>query len=808
MTARPGDTIEVGLAISGQHTSGGGSDHPSDSTPSSSQSSVSGESPTRVTEAPVVCTFDIGHKYSSFSALPDDSFSDSQPLEDSSETRLSESAETRSEPQFDSLILRRLLKLIGGTLRSSLQPKTFPRGRRCELSVVLERGPPLSVLNGRTSSSDEETYRQPFSDIPLAHEPSIDELASFVETLRGRKVAFYASSQGSFAQHLTRYLTAWGMDISHVPTDGIEEKDPAEGTANTHAQYGSVASLPGVGASTSSGETIVPIADSASDGSSESKPISSENGLSLIIIDDDVQGLRRQLLQQRAETIPNLQRHSRKRPSLAAQHRPRSSPSIRNTLLTVGAAPSQKQPSPPSAFTPVPIVHFTSLANYKLVKDTIQGMILGYTSLPLIPEVIIIPKPAGPRRILTALHTAIHKPFVDPFFSPIATSPMSPGSTLPPFLSGRKSTSVSTPPSGFRSGPERQTRASSDSAAALAPPSPLLIPERVEYFSESSVKALGGNAASGLVIQSPDGRPAGIFFQPQSRMPTPRSELTMTIMDRERTTTRPVSQRISRRTTSRNSTVNGGAIETSNEATSRHRSPSTKPLLDVALGRLSFSSAPSPSSNQPRHGEETDLQRSSRGKGRAGVTAVDQEECRVLTSAAWREATQTLAKLPSTSVTPLNSNPVSTTSTSVTQSPVTDSTSLSPTRLLSNTGSSAPMSRSATSPTSSEPKKTTRRATQGPRSPVVSTGMKKSKTVGNNIVPPISVLIVEGELCLSLHLLSSFNLHYLDNAINQTILSTFMRRNKIKYEVAWNGREAVEKWRNGNFHLILVILQL
>lgn len=58
------------------------------------------------------------------------------------------------------------------------------------------------------------------------------------------------------------------------------------------------------------------------------------------------------------------------------------------------------------------------------------------------------------------------------------------------------------------------------------------------------------------------------------------------------------------------------------------------------------------------------------------------------------------------------------------------------------------------------------------------------------------------------HLLSFFNLHYLDNAINQTILSTFMRRNKIKYEVAWNGREAVEKWRNGNFHLILVILQL
>lgn len=44
----------------------------------------------------------------------------------------------------------------------------------------------------------------------------------------------------------------------------------------------------------------------------------------------------------------------------------------------------------------------------------------------------------------------------------------------------------------------------------------------------------------------------------------------------------------------------------------------------------------------------------------------------------------------------------------------------------------------------------------------------------------------------------------LDNPINQKILSTFMRRKKIRFEVANNGREAVEKWRTGGFHLILV----
>jgi hypothetical protein len=44
----------------------------------------------------------------------------------------------------------------------------------------------------------------------------------------------------------------------------------------------------------------------------------------------------------------------------------------------------------------------------------------------------------------------------------------------------------------------------------------------------------------------------------------------------------------------------------------------------------------------------------------------------------------------------------------------------------------------------------------------------------------------------------------LDNPINQTILSTFMRKKKIKYDIANNGAEAVAKFKTGGFHLILV----
>ena len=42
--------------------------------------------------------------------------------------------------------------------------------------------------------------------------------------------------------------------------------------------------------------------------------------------------------------------------------------------------------------------------------------------------------------------------------------------------------------------------------------------------------------------------------------------------------------------------------------------------------------------------------------------------------------------------------------------------------------------------------------------------------------------------------------------INQAILSTWMKKHSIKFSVASDGKEAVEKWKGGGFHLILVSL--
>ncbi|CCE85420.1 Piso0_005016 [Millerozyma farinosa CBS 7064] len=58
------------------------------------------------------------------------------------------------------------------------------------------------------------------------------------------------------------------------------------------------------------------------------------------------------------------------------------------------------------------------------------------------------------------------------------------------------------------------------------------------------------------------------------------------------------------------------------------------------------------------------------------------------------------------------------------------------------------------------------------------------------LLPSISVLVVE------------------DNAINQAILGAFLRKHRISYQIAKNGQEAIDKWRSGGFHLVLMDIQL
>ncbi len=57
-------------------------------------------------------------------------------------------------------------------------------------------------------------------------------------------------------------------------------------------------------------------------------------------------------------------------------------------------------------------------------------------------------------------------------------------------------------------------------------------------------------------------------------------------------------------------------------------------------------------------------------------------------------------------------------------------------------------------------------------------------------MPPINVLIVE------------------DNPINLKLLEAFVKRLKVRWQTAMNGRDAVTRWRAGGFHLVLMDIQL
>lgn len=85
------------------------------------------------------------------------------------------------------------------------------------------------------------------------------------------------------------------------------------------------------------------------------------------------------------------------------------------------------------------------------------------------------------------------------------------------------------------------------------------------------------------------------------------------------------------------------------------------------------------------------------------------------------------------------------------------------------------------SPRPSKPNRAKKNARMQPNLP---------KGLLDGAVPPINVLIVE------------------DNIINLRLLEAFMKRLKVRWQTAMNGREAVTKWRNGGFHLVLMDIQL
>ncbi|TFL00606.1 hypothetical protein BDV98DRAFT_593932 [Pterulicium gracile] len=710
-TAKRGDTIEIGLfiqALTPRLESEMTSSPPRDG----SISPVEHEGPLR-------CTFEISHKFGVSASSTTES-----------EGKDSADDVARRSPVLHSHLMRRLLYQVGATVVGDLPPKRFSKGRTCELKVVLDSGL-VAVVDDESIAGGQGS-----------REPTLVELQQFAETLRGKKVTLYASVKGSFAHHLSSYLTAWGLDVSHVSSDPEFEED--HGTDPTVSPVSEGLSRSDSNLSGSSGHSRFSNPASAPPSAAESP--TGDGSTSIAIIDDDVNALRCKLAELRSELTASTSTTgaSRKRPSLAAHHRPRSSPHVARAM---GHAP------PPLPSAPIVLVHFTSLSNFKIVKDIVHSALTGFSiSSNFVPEIMIIPKPAGPRRFLTALHTAVTRPVVDPFFLPIATSPMSPGvyGGYPFFNSFQGSPkSPNYRPAGTRSNSDRSNRSDHPTAGIQMPPSPLAMSENIEYFTDPTIK-LGSSPSSGLVIQSPDGQPAGIFFHPRAKnrptssipMERDKGHLGVSHADHRFGSRNGSSPRIpSRKSSESMRSVSFSALHASQAfaggAASSSQSAAVSP---VGLG-LNLN-LPSPSTQ----------------KGKRPSVSPMQNEPPLLTNSPVMKGR--------------NSIPSKTTS-----PPISPQVANSPSQVPARRANVRRSTPDAKSPAGGTPAV----------SPAVG---KKPKANDGLVVPPISVLVVD------------------DNPINQTILTTFLKKKKISYDVAMNGQEAVQKWRTGGFHLILMDIQM
>ncbi|WVQ71684.1 hypothetical protein IAR50_001225 [Cryptococcus sp. DSM 104548] len=766
------DTIELGLQIIPQSSSLPAS---VDLSLSSSaidwggrRNSAISESATVVSEAgdqadgPLLCIFEIVHNI--YQPTPG-SASATPKAELNPFTRLAEDS-AAAKPNLDTVFCRRLLRRQNALLRSDVQPSSplgsgMPR-RAYELSVLLPRGKP--IIEPPPLSVEEQAVRQPFSSLELAREPTLFELQEFTESLRGRRVAVYANLSSVFARHLTSYLAAWGMDISHMSIgDRHEGSDREKWFAATRSDSGYGGSV----GTTPSGEPSYTPLDAAGPKAH------------FVIIDDDVAVLKKEL----ARLCSDLARPANKsrfpeRPTMVS--RTKSTPSIRH----LGQHPITKQAR-------VVLIHFTSLTNYNQVRDTIAAMVGSPVStnsgVCLQPEVMVIPKPVGPRRFLTALRTAVVQPTVDPFFSPIATSPRSPGGEYfggsIPIPKERQTGFFDSVAEELNEEPARentnQQKARSPlgevppSAAqlvqtdhglhlSLPTPGEIVATPAQEYFSKTPARNTG---ASGVVIQSPDGRPYGMFFEPPNK-------------SERRASTHRVPSETQRRISANRRASTGDEVSLAPDpAPPVPRRSSTISTAATEERRNSFGSGNAP--DRPNH-----LRMNSRRNNNLPAT---QQPVVALGRANSRSRADTVTKSAA------SSKP----GTPSVESPVVHS--------LVEASKEAPLVAKTDGP-NVEPEKAEQveksakadslKMALSAKADVIqavvatSAATKKAAAKADVIVPPINVLIVE------------------DNPINQNILSKFLRKKKINNQSAKDGAEAVEKWRTGGFHLILMDIQL
>ncbi|KAJ8294510.1 Response regulator mcs4 [Rhodotorula toruloides] len=748
------------------------------------------------------------------------------------------------KPPFDTAFARSLFSLVGLSLAPSIQSEATSQAWALEALLPAARPKTQSIAEDPSTILGR---RRASLETIVGQEPSMNDLKRFADTaLAGHKVALHAGENSAFARHLTAYLAGWGMDIQHVPLEGEGLSNGSGGGSPDSLWKGAAlgGGRPGVTSRFDSGfETASTSPSSTSDGKAPAPPVIGEGNPSLVIIDDDVSTLRRMLISLRAPPLHMAPTLMAKRPQLATR-RTRSSPHVRQLHQNQSSQPHSQQASQ------WVIVHFASLVHYKTIKEIVQDT-LAMSKSPTLPEVIVVPKPAGPRRILTAIWTALKRPPVDPFLPPIATSPTSPGiqywtPRLSPSLASKEQQefdfSVNQQQEASRKGSDSSGTGSATgqtlgkprtppaqfeaTGAGRLPPSPLgRVPDTADsYFSSVTEELKETTTSEGMIVQSPDGR-SGIFFQPQprgSRSSSTREKIRAGL-DRSLTsqeipehavadaTSRPPSDPPSRVSTAAPHEIGLGSASSSRRVSS---APSHSNSGDIVIAPVASAPPGTPALTLDSF--------ISAAKSRALGEDVSPEELppNVMGEALSRQQSHTSSNrsIPTPSRRSLSGSSGSAGPASNATSPRALGGSQSPLYSVSRRGSGSgavspivsplPQVSSGAAAAGEAAARAFAAARARPATPSSPAGPAKARTRSSTMVsmpknkrrtsrkstiigvPPISVLIVE------------------DNPINQTILIGFMRKKGISFKVAKDGEQAVEMWKKGNFHLVLMDIQL
>ncbi|CAO3572501.1 unnamed protein product [Mortierella alpina] len=691
--------------------------------------------------------------------------------------------------------------------------------------LVSPSPPPSSPPPRRTGSG---------STARISTEPTITDLVRFSRKLSGVRAIVISKEHSAFAVRLVGYLRAWGLNIMRrsIPENGGTPGEPVNDVF-----FSDEAQTPTGGAKRTNSSSSLSGKYPGLSGKSDSafSTAKSLNNPAFIMIDDDVRALSQQIL--RLQTNPPSPAPMGGAPKRPTHRRQKSVTSIQHTS----------------------IIYFTSLPTFKQARDAIMltlgtqtpGLSYSIASTLIgnqlaagpLPYILVLPKPAGPRRVLTAIHTAVHAPVLDQSYSPIATAPTSPAPVLRHFSTevnpmerddivfdpatnqyfarmGPHSTQSSpggvSPNSGVPTDQRmkrdllRQLAEAGGSAEAVAYPFGQAPSEIVTPDTPYSLRSTGSPA--GIHVQGSAQHPGGIQFNPTARPPA----LSPSIGGPAPRRTSSGSGRFSSQ-----STPNGeGNMVIAPPNAGANSSQSLAAMY--AAQRASETAAPAtPATNASLTRLNNQFLRPAGARSPAGTPPLITHASGLLFS-------------PPQARHPMNSSMNSGTASPMPQRPdpvALRANSSGPTGALNShnlivdshkANTSVPLGTSCASPLPSSPGPHSR---QGPslsmggsnhdvsspppvngneipvaraRSGAPSVGKKVRETsktsspstvksgVVERVSPLVNVLIVE------------------DNPINQMILIKFMRQRKIKYDLACNGKEAVDKWRVGGFHLVLV----